>query len=565
MENAARQGHSAITRRAFVAGATAIAGAATALASTDHVQATEVTSADDGFSPIAPLAAPATWDDEADIVVIGTGGGLAATTFAAQSGASVITIEKLPEIGGNTKEASYMFCPGGSRFQNEQGVPFDPQATLNTYWPMYRYSADQNLMLAMINRGHVDIDWLEELGVEWDFDWTFTNRNGTGLCWKGADDDGLTIRMTKPICDLCYQKATEFGADIRLSTEMTGLVMEDGRATGVRVEDTNGERYIHANTGVILCAGSGEANRAFLEAYMPTFAKSCGASMTYPTNDGKVVRMGMGAGAQTRGWDSFAIFDGGPDWQDFGGSWCQSLYGGYPALLRSPWLRINEQGNRVGYMDNSGDNGEMAATFQGMLEMGQPGYRTYVIFGKGWEENVPAFHQSGCRRPQTPDMTNIERAPEAVAPHNWLDGANNAIEQGWIKQANTPEELAEQLGLNPELVANAVEGWNATCAAGEDPMGYAPEFLVPLEPPYYGAAVGAFSPACGFGLAVDESMRVMGKDGLPIEGLYAAFLTAGGAWGESGFGFASPLAVNHLSWWSGYVAAETALGLEPRA
>lgn len=526
---------------------------------------------DDNVSPIAPLAVPQAWDEEADIVVVGTGGGgLSATALAAQNGVRVIALEKLSEVGGNTREASYMYCPGGSRFQNEQGVAFDPQAVFNTYWPMYRDSADMSLMMAMIGRGHVDIDWMEELGVEWDFDWTFTGRSGTGLCVKGSDDDGLTVRMTQKIVDVVYAKAVEFGADIRTSTEVIGLVADGGAVVGVRAEGEDGKAYfIHATTGVILAAGNGEANRTMLKTYAPTFAARCGACMTYPSNDGKIVRMGFGVGADMAGWDSFALFDGGLDWEDAGGSWCQSLYAGYPALLRAPWLRINKQGKRTVYMDNNGAGGEMAATFQGMHEMSQPGQRVYVVFDQGWEERVPAFDQNGCRRPMTPDMADIERAPEAAAPHNWIDGANNAIEQGWIKQSDTIEGLASQLGLDADVLVKAVEEWNAECAAGAseaDAYGYKPEWLIPIENgPFYGARLGGYSPSSGCGLAVDESMRVMGTDGKAIPGLYASFLTAGGAWGESGYGFASPLAVNHLSWWSGYVAAETALGLEPRA
>jgi fumarate reductase flavoprotein subunit len=522
---------------------------------------------DDGVSPIAPLAAPDAWDEECDVVVVGTGGGgLAATTLAAQNGAKVITLEKLDEVGGNTREASYMECLGGSKFQNEQGLSFDPQALFTQYWPMYRDSIDVELFMEMISRGYVDIDWMGELGVDWDYDWTFTNRDGMGLCARGSDDGGLTDRMTQKIVDIVYAKAQEFGADVRVSTEVTGLVKDGDAIVGVRAVGPDGQYYVKADTAVILCAGNGEANRPMLSVYSPDFAARCGASMTYPSNDGKIVRMGFGAGADLAGYNSFAHFDGGLDWRDVG-SWCQSLYGGYPALLRSPWLRINKQGKRTTYMDNTTQGGEMAATFQGCVEMSQPDQRVYVIFDQGWEERVPAFNQSGCRRPITPDMPDIDRVNELVAPHNWIDGANEAIEKGWIKSSDTIEGLAEELGLDPEIVKQAVDDWNNVCATGEDnPLyGYKSEWLIPIENgPFYGARLGGYSPACGCGLAVDAGMHVMGTDGNVIPGLYASFLTAGGGLGEDSYGLASPLGVNHLSWWSGYIAAETALGLEPR-
>jgi len=286
--------------------------------------------------------------------------------------------------------------------------------------------------------------------------------------------------------------------------------------------------------------------------------------MMNPSDVGDAIRMGIGVGAQTKGFDSFGIFDGGPDWESFG-NWSQYLYSGYTALLRSPWLQINEEGRRFTYLDNNGVGGEMKATFHGMIEMAQPGNRGYVIFDKGWEARVPAFGQSGCRRPITPDMKDVDRMPEAVAPHNWVDGANRAIENGWIRQADTIEELAEKMGLNPAVIKQAVDDWNATCAAGVDnPLyAYKPEWLIPItEAPFYGASVGGFCGGTGFGLMVNPAMQVMSTEGTPIPGLYAGFTTAGGAWGESGYGFASVLAINHLSWWSGYIAAETVVASE---
>lgn len=48
-----------------------------------------------------PLDPPASWDREVDLVVVGTGGGgLAATTLAAESGSSVIAVEKEGTVGG---------------------------------------------------------------------------------------------------------------------------------------------------------------------------------------------------------------------------------------------------------------------------------------------------------------------------------------------------------------------------------------------------------------------------------------------------------------------------------
>ena len=54
--------------------------------------------------PIEAVSAPASWDEEADVVVVGTGGGLVAAAYAAQAGKKVVVLEKASTWGGSSKE-----------------------------------------------------------------------------------------------------------------------------------------------------------------------------------------------------------------------------------------------------------------------------------------------------------------------------------------------------------------------------------------------------------------------------------------------------------------------------
>ena len=94
-----------ISRRDFVKGAAA------------GVAAVGVAGAGISLAPSAALAAgiPTTWDYQADLIVVGSGGaGLACAATAAEAGASVIVVEANDRIGGKTIQAGGNFGVGTS-------------------------------------------------------------------------------------------------------------------------------------------------------------------------------------------------------------------------------------------------------------------------------------------------------------------------------------------------------------------------------------------------------------------------------------------------------------------
>ena len=63
------------------------------------------------------------WDEQKDIIVIGSGlAGLAAAIEAAQAGASVTVLEKMKVIGGNTRISDGALAAPLNYLQKEQGI-----------------------------------------------------------------------------------------------------------------------------------------------------------------------------------------------------------------------------------------------------------------------------------------------------------------------------------------------------------------------------------------------------------------------------------------------------------
>ena len=84
-----------VSRRSFLAGAGAAAGLA-ALGMFGCAPSS-------GAGADKPAADEGTWDQEADILVVGAGGaGLTAAVVAARGGANVVVLEAAAMAGGNT-------------------------------------------------------------------------------------------------------------------------------------------------------------------------------------------------------------------------------------------------------------------------------------------------------------------------------------------------------------------------------------------------------------------------------------------------------------------------------
>jgi succinate dehydrogenase/fumarate reductase flavoprotein subunit len=136
----------------------------------------------------------------------------------------------------------------------------------------------------------------------------------------------------------------------------------------------------------------------------------------------------------------------------------------------------------------------------------------------------------------------------------------------WLTRADTVEELAEVLGIDPGVLVETVARWNAQAADLDDPdfgrgrsvndthwgdgSRTAAATIGPIDrPPYYAVEVRPGSLGTKGGPRTDGDAQVLDLDGRPIAGLYAAGnvmasamgMTYGGAGGTLGpgmvFGF----------------------------
>jgi fumarate reductase flavoprotein subunit len=549
---------------AAVAGAAGVIGAPLAMAETASANGVPAAA-----KPIPPIAPPAKWDKDADVVIVGAGGGgLAAALRLAESGKSVIVVDKLQGPGGGSQEAGLFFTFGGTRLQNAikfalPAFPYNPDALVEMVSPWYQQTADKRLLRSLAVNGPACVDWLEDHGVPWELDLENDPMTGAGThIWKGACKGGNYTRAMKPVTDLVYEQAKKKGAEFLFKTAVVRLVEDKGRIVGIKCKDLDGQTlFLHAKKGVLLAAGGFASNRDMLEKYTPYANQTSGSSFAMPCDTGEVVRMGFGAGADVTGLGSVSSFDGGVDWEGRG-TWHQYLYNGSTQLARQPWLSVDISGERYPYFNSDPASG---LWFQANVEGSRRGGRGYVIFDGDYETNIWKFKQTFCRKPLTPTMPNADRVPDWLTSTDWREGVKIALDAGVIKKANTLAELGHQIGFDPGVLEKSVADWNEVCASGKDnPVyGYKPEWLIPVQKaPYYGIKLGAFLYATACGLRVTPGMQVVNTKGKSIPGLYAAFHTAGGQVGDQAVSGISILADVGLSLTGGYIAADTILKQE---
>lgn len=507
--------------------------------------------------PIAPVAEPEAWDAEADVIVVGSGaGGEYATARLAAEGLNVICLEAQNYLNGTSQSAGWCLTYGGVPSiygtWGRLSDPYDPQVVFDTFQEAYKYSISPDLLMTMINAAPAAYEWLIQEGLD-----LVDNLTDAGIpaptysgciALKGTTFPEGQSYMTfgsipgysqncKPMCDAIVELAKSKGADFQLSTKVTALVVDDaGRVIGVEADNNGTLKYFKASKAVALICGDFAYNRDMLLQYTPKLGLGAPNAVEVITNDGSCTRMALALGATMTGSNSYSKRDGTIDEGNREVGY-RSMYRADEILVRQPWLRFNVGVERMLFkFSGDGSEAETAEVAMTNSEMGTLGHREYVIFDDTWREHIRNFGQKGGRFVLEEDWPWMDD-PSRSAPveHNFDESCEKSIEQGFIKKADTVEELASLLGVDGTKLKALVDGWNKTCAAGTgDPLwGYDAEVMFPIEKgPFYGSKMGASIQAIKTGLKVDTDMRVLNGTGDPIPGLYAGFHTAGGSCGD---------------------------------
>lgn len=539
-----------LDRRSFLkggvvaAGAAAFAGALSACAPSapQETGAADETLATTGEAWYGSPADPATFDVvdtvDCEVLVCGLGaGGITAAAAAAEKGMNVIAIEKGAGHGSIKSDIGVI----GTRIDT---VEVDPLQMLNEHTRYANGWCDPRVTRVWATESGATFDWISdsiaEFGAtpyfEYDVDegthgvwpvyptdhgfhYTYTEEEQAKADAAVAEsgDPAAAQGILPQVGDYMLKKAEEWGADLRYETPFVQLAQdENGKVTGAYAKIGDGCVLFNASKGVILATGGYEANPDLLAELNPDAAAIGGVSMTQAGCEGEGIKAGIWAGGmkdEIPTLMTFARAAVAPDAElgyPYQGMTCW--------IGDQPFLKVNLDGARVCCETAPYDYPLHVAALQ-------PEYKLASIWDSDYQNQIVAFHTIGCSRINMSDTVDAAGVPTgeglSFPACDMMIGA--AMEAGIVQQADTIEELAEKLRVDPAGLTATVERYNELAAKGVDEdFGKPAKDLLPLsKPPYFGALFGGHVLCTLDGLRIDEHMRVLNTERKPIEGLYA--------------------------------------------
>lgn len=421
-----------------------------------------------------PVATPAQSDETqvvdevCDVVVVGGGGaGITAALTAHEAGRDVILVEKMAYLGGNTILVTTQMWAAGSSMQKAEGYT-------ETAEDFYEYivtgkganmNLDPDATMLMCQRSGEMVDWLLEIGVQ--FGRVF-NTYSHGPADGGAPGPVIMAGLS---AELDKQQV-----DYRLNTRATSIVMEEGKAAGVTVDGPDGSYTIRADA-VVIATGGFANNTEMVAQYDPRWSSlGCNSS---PSQTGDGILMAQAVGAALDDMENITInptvyYDG------------DKLYS-LTALRTNGAILVNNAGERFA-------NEEGAYTDQAEVLLQQDGQEAFMVFDQTMLDTVGLIKQYN--------------------------------DQGLFVQADTIEELAEKLGIDPAGLSATVETYKTYVANGKDEA-FGRSFMTIdfANPPYYGVKVYPSVQTTSGGIVINLNAEVLTETGDVIPGLFAAGAT----------------------------------------
>lgn len=420
---------------------------------------------------------------DVDVVIVGAGGaGMSAAITAKQQGKTVLLLEKMPYVGGNTTKATGGMNAAETHYQAEQGIEDSVEQFVEDTMKGGHNINNPDLVRTLAEKSADAINWLDEIGAPLP-KVSFSGGATNARIHAPADGSGVGGYLVN-----CFSETMEkLGIEVLLETKANEIIMVDGAAAGVKAESPDKELTINAKA-VILTTGGFGANEEMYCTYRPDLRGTVTTNAPGATGDGIV--MAQAVGADLVDIDQIQL---------------------HPTVEQATSMLITEgvRGDGAILVNQSGVrfvNELQTRDVVSAAELEQEGQYAYVIFDQNLREGLKATEKY--------------------------------IKNGIVTEGETIEALAEKLGIDPAVLAKTLADWNDAVAAGEDKeFGRTTGMEHDLsKAPYYAIKVAPGIHHTMGGVKINTNTQVIDTNGNVIPGLFAAGEVTGGVHGGNRIG-----------------------------
>ncbi|MFB0977202.1 MAG: FAD-dependent oxidoreductase [Myxococcota bacterium] len=458
------------------------------------------------------------WHSETDVAIVGFGGaGACAAIEASDAGSEVIIYEVSSASGGSTALSSaevYMGGSGGTSVQQACGYEDTTEDMFNFLMATQGELADEDKIRMYCENSVDHFNWLVKMGAK------YKNSEYKERAIMAVTDDCLLYtgnekshpfrEIAKPcprghnlevvgdnggpmLMGVLTENVEKRPIQIEYNARALTLIADDKNAVqGVVVRIDGEERNIRARKGVILCAGGFVMNQEMLKKYVPKLSVG-NVPVGNPGDTGAGILMGQGVGGALIHMNEAFI-----------------TLPFYPPGSLTFGIFVNAQAQR--FINEDIYHARMAHHI-----LNQVGDGIFLIVNHDDYEHPPFLN------------ANVAGTGESI------------------------EELAEEIGLDADMLRHTIEFYNKNAAQSNDPGFHKHDaWLKPIEPPY--AALNC-TPGSGVlypyftlgGLDTLPTGEVLTMEGETIPGLYAAGRTSCGL-PRPASGYASGMSVGDATY-----------------
>ena len=293
---------------------------------------------------------------------------------------------------------------------------------------------DLDLVTTLAERSADAIDWLDSIGASLHSVEAFGGASVRRI-HRPVSPEGKILSVGSYLVPILEQGCIDNGVDIIFNAPVTKILMQDGKAVGVKAEG-----YTVNAQAVVLATGGFGANLEMVAQLKPELKGFVTTNAPSITGDG--IRLAQAVGAATVDMDQIQIH---PTVEQKTSALITEGLRGDGAIL------VNQEGQR--FCDEVGTRDAVSAA-----ELVQTGSYAYLIVDQRMAE-----------------------ASDVIAGY---------IKKGYATLGDTPGQLAESLEIPAEAFTDTIDRWNAAVAAGRDGDFGRTSFAAPLDTaPYYAIRV----------------------------------------------------------------------------